>query len=78
MKKAMVLIGKEVYIPEDIIVSVAEGNNSQAKKHIKEAKEKLCLLDYTGGKKTEAVILSKDGWVLASPLTPEEIISEEE
>ena len=75
LKKDMVLIGKDVYIPEDIIVSVTGENNSQAKRHIKEAKEKLCLLDYTGGKKTKAVILTKDGWVMTSPLTPEEIIS---
>ena len=67
-------IGNGVYIDSDMVFCIISARNPQTKKIIAQAKEENKLFDFTAGKARNSIIILKNGNVVVSTASSNDIV----
>ena len=67
-------IGNDVYIDSNTIFCIMSTRHSKAKKLIAQAKKENKFLDFTAGKGRISIIILNTGSIIASIMSPKDII----
>ena len=73
MSIELVHIGFNNIIVMNKVVAIASPNSAPTKRTIQEGRNKGLLIDMTNGRRTKAVIITENGHIILSALTPETI-----
>ena len=67
-------IGNDVYIDSNTIFCIMSAWHPKAKKLIAQAKKENTLLDFTAGNTRQSIIILNTGSIIASIMSPKDII----
>ena len=67
-------IGNDVYIDSNTIFCIMSAWHPKAKKFIAQAKKENTILDFTAGNTRQSVIILNTGSIIASIMSPKDII----
>ena len=67
-------IGNDVYIDSNTIFCIMSSWHPKAKKLIAQAKKENTLLDFTAGNTRQSIIILNTGSIIASIMSPKDII----
>jgi len=67
----MIPIGYDSFIQKETVVLILPPNSSSAKRLIRSAEEGQRLFDTTSGHRTRGVLVTKDRFVILTPIQPE-------
>jgi len=68
--KTTLKIGYENMVSSHRILAIVNPNSAPIKRMIKQAKERMMLIDATGGKPTRSAIIADTGHVILSSISP--------
>lgn len=74
MNTELVHIGFGNIIAANKVVAIASPNSAPTKRLVQEARDKGVLVDMTSGRRTKAVVITDNGYLILSALAPETIM----
>lgn len=69
----MIAIGYGNYIAKARVIAVVTADSAPARRLIQDARDRVSLIDATGGRKTRAVIVMDSDHIILSAMKPEAI-----
>ncbi len=74
MNTELVHIGFGNIVAANKVMAIASPNSAPTQRLVQEAREKNLLVDMTSGRRTKAVIITENGYIILSALAPETIM----
>ena len=74
MNTELVHIGFGNILAANKVVAIASPNSAPTKRLVQESRDKNLLVDMTSGRRTKAVIITENGYLILSALAPETIM----